>query len=192
MSGRKQESARLAAVVVLALGGCHGHRMDTIAPQQHQAEDQVGHFDTEIERQAILDMFDETSRELLAARSRLLCETDHHALRETCRQVAIEFEPGLYVWRRLSPEAIAPWPDVIRNLHPHALTIDKSGRVQIEMSTMTRESLGVPYYPEHMAHLIGGDRKLLDRLWYYDSSYLPDPAEHDRTIDTLLRGCGKL
>lgn len=192
MSGRKRTSAFLAGVVVLALGGCHGHGMDTVGPQQREAEEQVGHLGAESDCQAILEWFDRDARELLAARSRLLCETDHHALREGCRRVAMEFERGVYMWSRLSPQEVARWPEVIRNLRPHSVTLDRRGCIRIEMSTMTWESLGVCYYPEHMGHLIGGHRRLLEGLWYYDDGYRPDPADHDRSIDALLRACGRL
>jgi len=93
--------ARTAAPVLLAgivicriLGGCNNHMKDDGVQQACGSEQWPAQFGTESERQALLELVDEDAREILAARARLLCETDHQALLEGCRWAAKELEPG--------------------------------------------------------------------------------------------------
>ncbi len=193
MGAKTTAPVLLAGIVICCiLSGCNNHMKDDGVQQAHESEQWPAQFGTESERQALLELADEDAREILAARARLLCETDHQALLESCRSVAEELEPGVHIWKRLSPEEIARFPQVIRDLRPQSVTFDRQGRVRIEMCATSWHSLGVRVYPEHLSHLIGGDRRLLEGLWYYDDDYRLDPRDHDRTIDAILRACGKL
>jgi hypothetical protein len=112
------------------------------------------------------------------ARARLLCQANHRVLLEESRDVAKQFDAGLYVWSRLSAEEIARFPAVIRMLDPTYVSVDESGVVEIEVAAK-QFPMGVRVYPEGYAkshpEASYGDRKLLEGLWYYDQGYRDNP-----------------
>lgn len=136
-----------------------------------------------------------TASEREQARARLLCEANHRVLLERCREVARQFDAGLYVWNRLSAEEIARFPAAIRMLGPTYVSVDESGVVEVEIATKT-SPMGVRAYPEGYAEkhpqASYKDRELLEGLWYYDDGYRTDPEAYDRVIKVLLHACGRL
>lgn len=46
-------------------------------------------------------------------------------------------------------------------------------------------------YEKRFSEFRGGDRKLLEGLWYYDDEYRIDP-NYDREVDAILKEHGKL
>lgn len=123
------------------------------------------------------------------ARTRLLCETDHQALLETCRvlsQQAMnpEFKGAVYRSRE-----VRRLPEPIPALRPNHVTIGQDGLVKVEMYNGWY-TMGVRVYPEgypkYPPPFRYGDRELLEGLWYYDEGYKPDPEVYDKIVDGLL------
>lgn len=130
-------------------------------------------------------------REIAEARIRLLCEIDHQALLDACRQLSRHVisekpEGDTYVGQDISQ-----LPEPIPSLRPHHVAVYRDGRVRIEMYTGW-SPLGVYASPTGHEKLSVkyGQRRLLEGLWYYDDGYRFDP-EYDRRIDALLTKCGK-
>jgi hypothetical protein len=87
-------------------------------------------------------------------RTRLLCETDHQALLDACRELSKQvstgkLEPGSYSVRRSQAPEVAQFPEPIRALRPEYVAIDRiDGHVQIAMSAGW-DNFGVYAYPEN-------------------------------------------
>jgi hypothetical protein len=136
------------------------------------------------------------SRDADQLRTRLLCETDHQALLDACRELMRQVASGtlknggVYA----GPE-ISRFPEPIPTLRPDHVSVDKD-IVKIEMMYTGWLPVGVYAYakgfPEHLPPFKYGDRKLLEGLWYYDDAYGVDPVAYDKQIDELLGKCGKL
>jgi len=133
---------------------------------------------------------------------RLLCETDHEALLQACREVSQQAMAGEMKSRSyrtrcfvFSTPAAAKFPKPIRDLRPRHVMVGRDGHVRLEMFSGW-SPFGVCAYPEGYEKRFPKakyrDRKLIDGLWYYDVEYLHFPEEYDEAIDDLLRKCGKL
>jgi hypothetical protein len=134
-------------------------------------------------------------------RTRLLCETDHQALLDACRQLSQQamsgkLEPRSYRVRRKPAPEVAQFPEVIRVLQPDHVAIDRiDGHVKVEMFGGW-DNFGVYAYPKDFKEPFPfeyRDRELLKGLWYYDDLYKHGrKSEYDKKIDALLSKCGKL
>lgn len=126
---------------------------------------------------------------------RLLCETDHQALLEACRELsrrveAGDLKSGRYYIRNHPQLHASRFPKVILDLQPRYVHIDEnnSGRVGIPIFGGF-DHFGVTAYtedylesgPKHEY----GDRELIPGLWYYDDGYIDD-QEYDKKIDKLI------
>ncbi len=129
------------------------------------------------------------AREVVQAKRRLLCETDHQALLDACRELTRQvrsgqLEAGVYG----APEMLR-FPEPIPTLRPKFVTLDRDGVVMIEMG-FGMWPLGVQTYPEdypkYPPPFRYGDRELVKGLWYYEDGYSLHPKEYDRRIDQLL------
>jgi len=129
----------------------------------------------------------------------LLCETDHRALLDACRELSAQVADGrleadTYRVRFRPHSEASQFPEPILALRPYSVALSESGRVRIEM-TGKWWSLGVNAYPEgeekRFPESRFGDHRLLEGLWYYDDQYLHDP-DYDRQIDALLKAREKL
>lgn len=129
------------------------------------------------------------------AQTRLLCETDHQALLETCRELSRqtmdkEFKGVVYDrWK------VRKLPEPISALRPNHVTIGQDGLVKIGMYNGWYD-LGVRMYPEgypeYPPPFKYGDRKLLEGLWYYDEGYRTHAEAYDKIVDNLLSKNQKL
>lgn len=127
-------------------------------------------------------------------RVRLLCETDHKALLEACRELSKQKAAGKLkrqLYRILSgpdPEVVL-FPKAIRKLRPNTIFIGYDGWVKLEMMGGL-ESFGVKAYPEDYekppSAATLGDKKLIDGLWYYDEDYTRGNLEYQKRIDALI------
>jgi len=131
-----------------------------------------------------------------AMRARLLCETDHKALLEACREIIRwvdegKLKPGMYKIRGGSwqPE-VSCFPQVILDLAPQYVLIDER-YVKMPMHGAAA-SFGVFAYPEDFKEphpgFLYGHRKLIEGLWYYDDGYVRDyDSQYAKKIDALLQ-----
>jgi hypothetical protein len=128
-------------------------------------------------------------REVARAKARLLVETNHRALLETCRELSrqvmnAEIRDAVYK----GTEALR-LPEPIPALRPNRVTISRDGLVQIGMYTgwwplgVRAYPEGYPEYPPPFKY---GDRELLEGLWYYEDGYSLHPDAYDKIIDELL------
>lgn len=127
-------------------------------------------------------------------RIRLLCKTDHQALREVCRELAGQVTAGklvagTYRIRPWASPSVSRFPRTVRALGPSYVYIDEDGRVMVEMFGGLSH-FGVYVYPEgYQIPFQGfkyGDRELIPDLWYYDDEYHKDP-NYDAVITKILR-----
>jgi hypothetical protein len=134
-----------------------------------------------------------------SARVRLLCETDHAALRQAGRVVLDwvakgRLKPGGY---RINDTTRLPpglrFPQAILDLAPRAVTVRGDGYLAIEMHGGL-DHFGVRIYPvdfnEPYPAFIYGDRKLLEGIWYCDEGYRYD-SRYDEVINAILDVCGE-
>ncbi|MHC4752543.1 MAG: hypothetical protein ACYTFW_22065 [Planctomycetota bacterium] len=127
---------------------------------------------------------------------RLLCETDHQALLNACRELLRQVDegnlkPGLYPIHDGSrhPE-VSRFPQPILDLAPQYVKIEH-GYITMPMHGAIA-SFGVFAYPEDFKEpfpgFIYGHRKLIEGLWYYDDGYVRDyDSDYDRRIEALLQ-----
>ncbi len=134
-------------------------------------------------------------------RTRLLCETDHQALLDACRELSRQvksgkLEPRSYSVRRRPDPEVVQFPETIRGLRPDHVAIDRiDGHVNIMMSAGW-DNFGMYAYPEDFKERFPSeyhDRELLKGLWYYDDLYKHGGRDgYDKEIDAMLSKCGKL
>ena len=123
---------------------------------------------------------------------RLLSETDHQALLETCRELSREvsagdLEPDRYIVRREPDPEVSSFPQLILDLEPTYVEITRNGRVTLEMLGGMHH-FGITAYPENYekpSHSFKyGDKKIIDGLWYYEDGYNP---KYDKWIEALIQ-----
>ena len=128
-------------------------------------------------------------------RVRLLCETDHQALLEACRDISRMVAKGdlkkyeYSIRRNPDPDPeTSRFSQVILDLEPSRIYIDEDGRVMVEMFGGL-DPFGVYAYPEDYtlpSYSKYGDKKLIDGLWYYDGEYREHP-EYEKRIEALMQ-----
>lgn len=134
---------------------------------------------------------------------RLLCETDHQALLDACRDVLRMYNRGdlkkSQYWIRdshfaerlhyptPSSEKVI-LPKVILDLEPAMIDIGQDGRIMIEMLGGLSH-FGVYAYPEDYKYKgpisAYGDKELIPGLWYYDDGYHEKP-DYYKEIDAFI------
>lgn len=124
---------------------------------------------------------------------RLLCETDHQALLEACRELSRrvstgDLEPGHYQVRTDPHAEASRFPQHILDLEPTYVEIESDGRIRMELLGGFIH-FGVIAYPEDFRRQ--GDSwhreiQLIPGLWYYDDDYIEDP-EYKKMIDALIK-----
>ncbi len=129
-----------------------------------------------------------------ALRVRLLYETDHAVLLETCRDlsrraIAGELRPRTYqIKGKPDPETATFGPPILE-LEPAYVAVDESGVIMVAMIGGL-DHIGVHAYPESYPRsdcAMRGDRELIAGLWYYDDGYEERPRDWDRHIEKLRR-----
>ena len=124
---------------------------------------------------------------------RLLCETDHQALLEACRELsgrvtAGDLKPAHYRVR-MNPHAEASqFPQHILDLEPTYVEIESDGRIRMELCGGFIH-FGVIAYPEDFRRQGGSwhrEIQLIPGLWYYDDDYIED-SEYKKIIDALIQ-----
>jgi len=129
---------------------------------------------------------------------RLLCNTDHQALLEACRELSRragrgDLKPGRYNVRSDRHPKVSQFPKAILDLEPSYVYIDEndSGRVMVAMHGGLVH-FGVEAYTEDYKKpsFVGfkfGDKELIPGLWYYDDGYDHNPLLYDKRIEELIK-----
>ena len=118
---------------------------------------------------------------------RLLYETDHKALLEACRTVLKEAREGKWEYRQYNirlkrdPDA-DKLPEQILRLNPTYIYIWQKC-IGIELNGGLHD-FGVTAFSEDYEFEGHGDKKLLDRLWYYSDGYREVP-DYEKYIESL-------
>jgi hypothetical protein len=133
-----------------------------------------------------------------ARRPLLLYETDHRVLLEACREIsrqvaAGKLEPGSYQIHGDPDPDTRQFPQLILDLDPLHVYVDKDGQVDVIMSPVVM--YGVYAFPEHYEGSIGELKKYSDQVWgielidglrYYDEDFQKHP-EHKKEVEELLK-----
>lgn len=124
----------------------------------------------------------------------LLCETDHQALLEACRDVSRraargEYEAGRAYAIRRHPGRYS-FPQAILDVDPLFVIIGGDGLVWVEMFWLP--SHGVVAYPDdYQGTRHVGNIELIPGLRYYDEDYHSDNPKRMKFIDGILARCEK-
>lgn len=125
---------------------------------------------------------------------RLLCETDHKALLEACRELSRRVITGDMKPRqynvRLDPHPEASrFPQPILDLEPTYVIIESNGCIIVELYGLFNH-FGLYAYPEDFKEPFSnfeyGNKKLIDGLWYYDDGYR-EAQNYDKKIEALIQ-----
>ena len=131
-------------------------------------------------------------------RVRLLYHTDHEELLKAGREILRQGPKDLKNYHYYGPMHIDGFPvpgnvripRVIRKLRPHAVLINFSGYVVLQMHENVIERFGVRIYPEgfktRSRYFSYGNRELLPGLWYYDRDY-HNNLQYDKVIDYVIQ-----
>ena len=118
------------------------------------------------------------------AYERLLCETDHQILLETCRDIMKQ--EGLKAGSRYFD--MSQFPQVIRELDPTVVWLSHENFLCIGIRA-GMSHIGMYAYPEDFKapyeKFKYGDKELITGLWYFDEDYHFKP-EYDKKIEKLL------
>jgi hypothetical protein len=130
-------------------------------------------------------------------RIRLLCHTDHEELLEAGREILSQGPKDLKNYRYYGPMHIDGFPvprnvripKVVKKLRPHAVLINYSGYVVLQMQGSTSD-FGVRIYPENFKgkthYFTPGKKELLPGLEYYDYKYRHIP-QYDKVLDYVIQ-----
>ena len=140
-----------------------------------------------------------TSEQILQRRRiRLLYHTDHEELLKAGREILKKGPKDPMNYHYYGPMHIDGFPvprnvripKVIRKLRPHAVLINFSGYVVLQMQESVTKRFGVRIYPEGFktrSHYFSyGNKQLLPGLWYYDIDYHNNP-QYDKTVDYIIQ-----
>ena len=140
----------------------------------------------------------DSDRQTMRMRVSLLCETDHEALLEACRELSRragrgDLKPGRYDVRSDRHSKVSQFPQPILELAPGYVYIDEndSNRVMVAMHGGL-DHFGVEAYTEDYKKpsFVGfkfGDKELIPGLWYYDDGYDHNPLLYDKRIEELIK-----
>ena len=139
-------------------------------------------------------------RESHQMRVRLLCQTDHKALLESCREilkqsVREELKSGQYSVRMDPSPEVLYFPKPILELDPAYIYIDENDKGCIVLAMAGGlDHFGLIAYSEDykpsQSDFQYGDRELIPDLWYYDegySEYSKGPSKYDEIIDSVIK-----
>ena len=119
------------------------------------------------------------------AYERLLCETDHQVLLETCRDILKkgDIEAGSKY------SDLSKLPQVIRDLNPRFVSVGHDNFLCIVIRA-GMSHIGICAYPEDFKapneKFNYGDKEIIPGLWYFDEDYYFKP-EYDKKIEALLQ-----
>ena len=139
-------------------------------------------------------MFGVEAKKAQQRQVRLLCETDHKALLDACREISRmvaegELKKYKYNVRENPDPEISSFPQVILDLEPTYIDLDPKGRVTVELCGGL-DHFGVNVFTEDfkppVRNFYYGGRELVPGLWFYDDGYHNNP-EYDKKIETLLQ-----
>ena len=134
---------------------------------------------------------------LHSLRVRAICDANHVAVLEACRELSKEIsagnlKPGLYSLNSEHDRSRLSLPPCILELKPHVLYLyhKEDGRIQIGLSRIKMNSIGLEAYPEGV---IGpapinqiGKRELIPGLWFYESLMEENPEYFGRKVDRII------
>ena len=131
-------------------------------------------------------------------RIRLLYYTDHEELLKAGRGILRQGPKDLKNYHYYGPMHIDGFPvpgnvripKVVKKLRPHAVLINFSGYVVLQMHENVIERFGLRIYPEDFKtrsrYFSYGNKQLLPGLWYYDRDYHNNPR-YDKVIDYVIQ-----
>jgi len=138
----------------------------------------------------------DSARQTMRMRVRLLCETDHEALLEACRELSRragrgDLKPGKYNIRRDRHPLASRFPQPILDLVPSYVSVSENDSRQVMLEMLGGLGhFGVLAYTEDYKKPYPtysyGDKKLIPGLWYYDDGYQGHP-EYEKRIEALMK-----
>lgn len=134
---------------------------------------------------------------LHSLRVRAICDANHVAALEACRELSKQIstgslQSGLYSMNSEQDRIRLDLPPCILELKPHVLYLynKEDGRIQIGLSRIKRDSIGLEAYPEGVAGpaIIDqiGKRELIPGLWFYESLMEENPEYFGKKVDRII------